>query len=72
MSNLEPRSGRRVSRKDREQRAFQLVIAGGAFGVLAVVGVLLAIVGIGSIGLPFLAAVIAAICFVMFRRTTGS
>ena len=72
MSNLEPRSGRRVSRKDRERRAYQLVVAGGTFGVLAAVGLVLAVVGIGSAGLPLLAAVIAVICFVMFRRTVGS
>jgi hypothetical protein len=72
VSNLEPRSGRRVSRKERERRAYQLVLAGGTFGVLAVIGLVLAVVGIGSAGLPLLAAVIAVICFVMFRRTVGS
>jgi hypothetical protein len=73
MSSLEPRGGggRRVSRAQKEQRAFQLVVASGVFGVLGVVGVLLAIVGVGGLGLPLLALVIAAVCAVLFRRMTS-
>lgn len=72
MSNLEPRSGRRVSRRDREKRAYQLVVAGGTFGAIAVVGLVLAFVGVIGAGLPLLSAVIAVICFVLFRRTVGT
>ncbi len=72
MSNLERRSGNRVSRKDRERRAYQLVVAGGTFGVVAAVGLVLAFVGIIGAGLPLLSAVLAVVCFVLFRRTVGS
>jgi hypothetical protein len=72
VSNLEPRSGRRVSRKERETRAFQLIVAGGVAGTVAVVGFVLSLVGIIGAGLPVLAAIIAVVCFVMFRRAVGS
>ncbi len=72
MSNLEPRSGRRVSRKARENRAYQLVVAGGVFGAIAAIGIVLAVVGVVGAGLPLLSAVIAVVCFVLFRRTVGA
>ena len=37
MSDLERRSGSRPSRRQREQRAYNLVLAGGAFGLVFVV-----------------------------------
>ena len=45
MSDLERRSGSRPSRRKREQRAYNLVLAGGALGLVFVVGALLAIFG---------------------------
>ena len=71
MANLEPRRGRYVSRKQREQRAFQLVVASGVLGVVGVVGLVLAIAGAVGAGLPILALILAAVCFVLFRRTVG-
>lgn len=71
MSNLERRPGSRPSRKEREGRAYQLVLAGGTFGALAVVGLVLAVVGIIGAGWPLLSAAIAAICFWLFRRTVS-
>jgi len=71
VSSLEPRSPKRVSRKDREARAFRLVAAGSVFGVIAVVGFVLAIIGIGSFGIPLLSGIVAAICLVLFRRSVG-
>lgn len=71
MSDITPSPGRRVSRKTREQRAFGLVMGGGVAGVVGVVGALLAIVGVVPWSLPFLAVIIATVCFVLFRRTTG-
>jgi hypothetical protein len=41
----------------------------GAFGLIAVVGFILAIAGAIGGGIPFIAAVIAVICFFLFRRT---
>lgn len=71
MSNIEPRSGKRVSRKDREAKAFRLIAAGGTFGAIAVVGLLLAIVGIVGAGIPLLSGIAAVICLVLFRRSVG-
>jgi hypothetical protein len=48
MADLEPRPPGRLSRRGREQRAYRLVVATGAFGVLTVVGVVLAAVGVVS------------------------
>jgi hypothetical protein len=70
MSELEP-SGSRPPRRSREQRAYRLVLAGGAFGVVAVVGFVLAIAGVVGWGIPLLSAVVAAVCALLFRRTVG-
>ena len=72
MGDLSPRSGGRLSRRTREQRAYRLVVAGGVAGVVAVVGLVLAIVGIGSFGIPVLAAIVSAVCLLLFRRTVGT
>ncbi len=68
MSDLEPRSGRRLTRREREQRAYQLALAGGALGLAAVVGVVLAALDIIGFGLPIIAAIVAIVCYMMFRR----
>jgi hypothetical protein len=69
MSDLERRSGSRLSRRQREQRAYNLVLAGGALGVVFVVGTLLAIFGVIGWGIPILAAILAVVCALLFRRT---
>ena len=46
MSDLERRSGSRPTRRKREQRAYNLVMVGGALGLVFVVGALLAIFGV--------------------------
>ena len=71
MSDLERRGGSRLTRRQREQRAYRLVLAGGAAGVVAVVGLVLAAVGVIGFGIPVLAAVIAVLCYVLLRRTTA-
>jgi hypothetical protein len=71
MSGLERRPGSRPTRKQREQRAYRLVIAGGAAGLIAAVGLILAAVGVIGFGIPVLAAVIAVLCYVLLRRTTS-
>jgi hypothetical protein len=63
------RSPSRLPRKTREERAYRLVLAGGTLGVVAVVGFVLAIAGV--IGIPFLAAVLAVVCLLLFRRAVG-
>jgi hypothetical protein len=72
MSDLIPGGGRPPSRRQRERRAYQLVLAGGGASLVAVVGAILAIVGILSWGLPVAAAVLAVVCAILFRRTVGS
>ena len=45
MSDLSRSSGGPPSRRSREQRAYRLVVTGGVAGVIAVVGLVLAIAG---------------------------
>ncbi|HZG49458.1 MAG TPA: hypothetical protein VEY90_08050 [Thermoleophilaceae bacterium] len=72
MSDLVPGSGGRLSRSEREQRAYRLVLAGGGAAAVAVAGVVLAVVGVVGFWLPVLAIVVAAICGFLFRRTIES
>jgi type IV secretory pathway TrbD component len=69
MSDLEPRSGRGLSRRQREQRAYYLVLASGGLAVAAVVVLVLWIAGVTSFGLFLLLAVLAAVAGFMLRRT---
>ena len=71
MSGLERRGGSKPSRRAREQRAYRLVQVGGAAGLDAVVGAVLAILGVLGWGLTVFAVIVAVICAVLFRRTTG-
>jgi hypothetical protein len=71
MGDLTPRPGGTPSRRSREQRAYRLVVAGGAAGAVAVVGLVLAIFGVISFAIPVLALVIAVICLFLFRRTVS-
>jgi hypothetical protein len=68
---LSPSSGGPPSRRSRERRAYQLALVGGAAGVIAVVGVILAAVGVFGFGVPFIAAIVAIVCGLLFRRTTS-
>ena len=71
MSDLERRTGSRPSRRQREQRAYNLVVAGGALGLVFVVGTILAVVGIIGWSIPVLAAILAVVCALLFRRTVS-
>jgi hypothetical protein len=71
MSDLTPRPDYKP-RRTREQRAYRLVMAGGIAGTVAVVGAVLAVVGVIGFGIPLLAAVVAAVCGLLFRRTVSS
>jgi phosphotransferase system glucose/maltose/N-acetylglucosamine-specific IIC component len=70
MSDLE-RRGSYTPRRVREQRAYRLATAGGVAGLVTVVGAVIALVSSLSWSIPVIAAVIAVICFVMFRRLIG-
>ena len=69
MSDIERRGGSRPTRKKREQRAYRLVVATGTFGLIGVVGILLAILTSFGAGWPIVSLIIAAICFMLLRRT---
>ncbi len=58
-------------RRTREQRAFRLVQVGGAAGVVAVVGFVLALIDVIGFGIPLLAAIVAVVCVVLFRSVVG-
>jgi hypothetical protein len=68
---LSPSSGGPPSRRSRERRAYQLALVGGAAGVIAVVGLILAAVGVLGFGVPFIAAIVAIVCGLLFRRTVS-
>ena len=71
MSDLERRSGSRTSRRQREQRAYNLAVAGGIFGIVFVITAVLAAFTALSWGIPILAAILAVLCGVLFRRTVS-
>jgi hypothetical protein len=69
MSNIERSGGSRPSRKQREQRAYRLVLATGTFGLIGAAGILLAIFTSFGMGWPIISLIVAAICFMLLRRT---
>lgn len=69
MSVPERRSGSRLTRREREQRAYRLVLATGTFGVLFVAALVLSIVGILGGGWAVLMAILGVICALALRRT---
>jgi hypothetical protein len=58
-----------MSRRQREQRAYYLVLASGGLAVAAVVVLVLWIAGVASFGLFLLLAVLAALAGFVLRRT---
>ena len=69
MADLERRPAGRLTRRQREQRAYQLTVATGTLALVTVVGVVLAAIGIVGFSVPVLAAVLAVVCGVLLRRT---
>ena len=69
MSDLERRGSSRPTRKQREERAYRLVLATGTFTLIGAAGILLAMLTAFSWSWPILSLVIAAICFMLLRRT---
>jgi hypothetical protein len=47
------------------------VLVGGTAGLVAVVTFVLAIVGVMGFGIPFIAAIVALVCGLLFRRTVS-
>ena len=71
MTDLSPRPQRTPSRRAREDRAYRLVLAGSAAGVVTVVSFVLALIGIGGFGIPMIAAIVTVVCVLLFRRVVG-
>ena len=71
MSDLTPSSGRRMTRSQREARAFRLVVATGAGAVATVTLLVLSIVGVVGFGLVLLVGLLTAVCAWLLRRTVG-
>src|SRR4051812_23929451 len=70
MSDLEPRRrGGGLSRRQREQRAYPLVLARGGLALVTVVLVILAIVGVTSLGPAVITALLAGGAGYMLKRT---
>ena len=67
MSDLERRPDR-TPRRVREQRAYRLAVTGGTAGLVAVVGLVLSLVGVIGSTLWVIAAIVAAVCAVLFWR----
>jgi hypothetical protein len=70
MSDLERRTSR-TPRRVREERAFRLVQVGGAAGLVAVVGLILSIVTAFPNAVWVIAAIVAAVCAIVFWRTVS-
>jgi hypothetical protein len=71
MADLQRSTGRRMTRRQREQRAYQLTLATGGLAVATVVGIVLAAIGVIGGGIPVITAVLALVCFLLLRRTLG-
>ena len=72
MADLQRRPGGRLTRRQREKRAYTLIVTGGIAGAVGVVGLVLAIAGVVGAGLPVIALIVAAVCWALFRRTVGT
>ena len=71
MSDLSRRPGNRLGRRQRVDRAYQLVVAGGTAGAVFVVTAVLALVGVLGWSLPVIALLVAVACLLLFRRTVS-
>jgi hypothetical protein len=69
--SLDRQSGRPMSRRERQQRAYQVSVVGAGAGVATVVAGILAVIGVIGFTLPVLALLLTIACFVAFRRTVG-
>jgi hypothetical protein len=69
MSDIQRRPGSRPSRRQREQRAYRLVLGTGAFTVLFVATLVLSIAGVIGGGWAVLFALLAVACGLLLRQT---
>ncbi len=60
-----------LSRRDKEKRAYSLVLVGGGASVAVVVFFVLAVLGVIGLGWFFLAAIVAGIAGYFFKKTVS-
>jgi hypothetical protein len=60
-----------LSRRDKEKRAYSMVLLGGGAAIAAVVFLALGVIGVMGIGPAVLAAIVAAIAAFFFKRTVS-
>jgi hypothetical protein len=70
MADLQRRGGY-TPRRQREQRAYRLAVAGGITGVAGVAGLVLAIAGVVGAFWPIVLLIVCALSVVGFRRATS-
>jgi hypothetical protein len=63
--------GSYTPRRAREQRAYRLVVAGSAAGLVGIVTLVLAVAGIVSGAIPAIALIVALLCAWGFSRTVS-
>jgi hypothetical protein len=71
VAGIEKRGGY-TPRRAREQRAYRLVVTGGAAGTIGVVTLVLAVAGVMGATVPIIALIVAVICLVLFRQTVST
>jgi hypothetical protein len=72
MSDLEPRRRSGLSRRDRESRAYTLVLTTSGLLILTIVLFVLAVLGVVSGGLAVVAGILAAGSGFLLRRTLNA
>ena len=60
-----------LSRRQKEKRAYSMVLLGGGAAIAVVVFLVLGVFGVMGIGPAFLAAIVAAAAAFFFKRTVG-
>lgn len=60
-----------LSRRQKEKRAYSLVLIGGGASMAVVVFLVLGIFGVIGLGWTFLAVIVAGVAGYLFKRTVG-
>jgi hypothetical protein len=71
MTDPAPRPSNRLTRRDRESRAYRLTLATGGGALATVVALVLSIAGVVSFGLVVLLAVLTAVAGYLLKRSLG-
>ena len=71
MSLPDRRTPNRLTRRQRETRAYRLTLATGAGAVATLAALVLSIVGVVSFGIVLLLAVVTAIAGYLLKRSLG-